>query len=109
MPGGSDVGANIRELNASKTKRPMKQKVAIALSEARRAGTKSVGSPPKKTGVGEDKWIQGAIKKPGALHEQLGVPQGKKIPAKKLSEAASKGGKIGQRARLAQTLGKMRK
>ena len=52
------------------------------------------------------KWIAGAIKKPGALHKQLGVPQGKKIPAKKLEAAASKGGKLGQRARLAKTLKK---
>ena len=49
-------------------------------------------------------WIQGAIKKPGALHKDLGVPQGKPIPAKKLAVAAEKGGKVGQRARLAQTL-----
>ena len=49
-------------------------------------------------------WIQGAIKKPGALHKQLGVPKGKKIPAEKLATAAKKSGKLGQRARLAQTL-----
>jgi hypothetical protein len=49
-------------------------------------------------------WIAGAIKKPGALHKQLGVPQGQKIPAKKLAAAANKGGKLGQRARLAETL-----
>lgn len=49
-------------------------------------------------------WIQGAIKKPGALHKQLGVPKGKKIPAEKLATAVKKGGKLGQRARLAQTL-----
>ena len=51
-----------------------------------------------------DKWIQGAIKKPGALHKQLGVPAGQKIPAKKLASAASKPGKLGKRARLAETL-----
>ena len=50
------------------------------------------------------KWIAGAIKHPGALHKQLGVPQGEKIPAKKLAKAADAGGKLGQRARLAQTL-----
>lgn len=50
------------------------------------------------------KWIQGAIDKPGALHEQLGVPRGKKIPAAKLNAAAKKGGKLGKRVRLAQTL-----
>lgn len=49
-------------------------------------------------------WIQGAIGKPGALHEQLGVPKGKKIPVSKLNAAAKKGGKLGQRARLAKTL-----
>lgn len=49
-------------------------------------------------------WIQGAIKHPGALHEQLGVPKGKKIPTKKLNAAAKKGGTLGHRARLAQTL-----
>lgn len=54
-------------------------------------------------------WIAGAIKKPGALHKSLGVPMGEKIPAKKLSEAAEKGGKLGKRARLAQTLKRLNK
>ena len=54
------------------------------------------------------KWIQKAIKKPGALRQQLGVKKGQNIPRKKLAAAAKKGGKLGQRARLAQTLGKMR-
>lgn len=49
-------------------------------------------------------WIAGAIKKPGALHTSLGVPQGKKIPAGKLAAAAKKPGVVGKRARLAQTL-----
>jgi len=49
-------------------------------------------------------WIQSAIKKPGALKKELGVPEGKKIPAKKLAAAAKKPGKMGQRARLAETL-----
>lgn len=54
-------------------------------------------------------WIKGAIKKPGALHEELGVPAGKKIPAKKLAAAAKKPGKLGQRARLAETLKGLKK
>jgi hypothetical protein len=49
-------------------------------------------------------WIAGAIKKPGALHKQMGVPQGQPIPGKALAKAASAGGKLGQRARLAETL-----
>jgi hypothetical protein len=49
-------------------------------------------------------WIDEAIKKPGALKKSLGVPAGKTIPAAKLSKAAKAPGKMGQRARLAQTL-----
>ena len=51
-----------------------------------------------------EKWIQHAISRAGALHKQLGVPQGEKIPAKKLAKAAKAPGKLGQRARLAKTL-----
>lgn len=54
-------------------------------------------------------FIKGAIKKPGALHEQLGVPKGQKIPASKIAKAAGAGGKLGQRARFAETLAKLRK
>jgi hypothetical protein len=53
-------------------------------------------------------WIKDAIKKPGALRKELGVKEGQKIPAKKLAAAAKKPGKLGQRARLAQTLKKMK-
>jgi hypothetical protein len=54
-------------------------------------------------------WIEKAIKHPGALHEKLGVPQGQKIPKKKIEAAAKKGGTLGKEARLAETLGKMKK
>lgn len=50
------------------------------------------------------KWIQKAIKHPGALHKELGVKQGTKIPAGKLNAAAKKGGTEGKRARLAKIL-----
>jgi hypothetical protein len=53
---------------------------------------------------GSAKFIQEAIKKPGALRKSLGVKKGEKIPASKLAAAAKKPGKMGQRARLAQTL-----
>ena len=53
---------------------------------------------------GKKNWIAGAIKKPGALRKELGVKKGEKIPAKKLAAAAKKPGKLGQRARLAETL-----
>lgn len=54
-------------------------------------------------------WIKGAIKHPGALHRELGIPEGKKIPTSKLNKAAKAGGKLGKRARLAKTLKKLGK
>jgi len=56
-----------------------------------------------------EKWIQKAIKKPGALHKELGVPAGKKIPSSKLAAAAKKPGKMGKQARLAETLKSLKK
>jgi hypothetical protein len=55
------------------------------------------------------KWIKGAIKHPGALRAELHVKKGEKIPAKKLAAAAEKPGVEGKRARLAETLKKMKK
>lgn len=49
-------------------------------------------------------WIKGAIEKPGSLRKALGAKEGKPIPAAKLAAAAKKPGKLGKRARLAQTL-----
>jgi len=49
----------------------------------------------------------GNYTKPG-MRKSLGVKAGEKIPAKKLSAAAKAPGKLGQRARLAQTLKKMK-
>lgn len=54
-------------------------------------------------------FIQNAIKKPGALHKDLRIAQGKKIPPAKIAMAVKKGGKIGARARFAETLAKLRK
>jgi hypothetical protein len=54
-------------------------------------------------------WIAKMHMKKGALHKEMGVAEGKKIPAKKLAKAAGKGGKLGKRARLAETLKKMHK
>ncbi len=46
----------------------------------------------------------------GALHRELGVPEGQKIPAKKIEKAAhSDDPKLAQRARLAETLKKLNK
>jgi len=64
-----------------------------------------------------EKWIQKAIKQPGALKKELGVPEGEKIPKAKLNAVIgdlSKKAKEGelnkkelrtlQRANLAKTL-----
>ena len=68
-------------------------------------GPKAKGSREGSVIKAKDgKWIQKAIKKPGALRASLGVKKGKDIPAKKLAKAAKAKGKLGQRARLAETL-----
>ena len=58
-------------------------------------------------------WIEGMNggkgPKKGALHKALGIPEGSKIPKAKVTKAAAKGGTIGKEAKLAQTLGKLRK
>ncbi len=50
-------------------------------------------------------WIAGATKNKGALHRNLGVPEGQKIPAAKLASAAnSSSPTIRKEAALAKTL-----
>lgn len=56
----------------------------------------------------DKKWIQKAIKHPGALSKKLGVPQEKNIPMTKLKKAAKSNNKTTTRqARLAMTLKKI--
>lgn len=54
-------------------------------------------------------WISGAIKRPGQLHRDLGVPQDQKIPVAALQRALSGayGPAVKKRAQLARTLKKM--
>jgi hypothetical protein len=60
--------------------------------------------------MAKEKWIQGAIKHPGALHKSLHVKEGEKIPASKLKKAEhSKNPTTRKRAQLAETLKKMHK
>ena len=58
--------------------------------------------------MSEEKWISNAIKKLGALRRSLHVKSGHKIPEKKLEVASHKPGLMGKRARLAETLAKLR-
>lgn len=57
----------------------------------------------------DGKWIQGAIKHPGSLRKSLHVKKDENIPEKKLKKAEHAKGKLGKRARLAETLKKMHK
>jgi len=64
--------------------------------------------PENRKSGGKTKWIQSAIKHPGALHKALHVPAGEKIPAKKLEKAAhSDNPKLAKQANLAKTLSRM--
>lgn len=87
---------------------PVNKKTKVSLTRDKELGATKMKKGGKVKAKG-GKWIQSAIKKPGALRSALGVKKGQKIPAGKLAAAAKKPGKMGQRARLAQTLGKMRK
>jgi hypothetical protein len=56
------------------------------------------------------KWIQKAIKHPGALHKELHVPIGKKIPEAKLEKAShSSNPRMRKQVNLARTLRGLRK
>ena len=87
----------------------MKSRGMGAISPSKMPGAKKITRKDNPNEVdsyaeGGKTWIKDAIKKPGALRAALGVKEGKTIPAKKLETAAKKPGKMGQRARLAQTL-----
>jgi hypothetical protein len=55
------------------------------------------------------RWIQTIHIRKGALHRQLGIPVGEKIPVSLLHEVEHEPGKLGHRARLALTLRRLRK
>ena len=55
-------------------------------------------------------WIQGAVKRPGALRKKLGVKKGENITAAQLNQASkSKNPRTRKQANLAKTFKKMRK
>lgn len=78
-----------------------------SISDGSLEGTRPTGGRlARKNGGGN--WIKDAIKHPGALHRELHIPEGEKIPAKKLKKAEhSDDPKLAKRARLAETLGRM--
>lgn len=61
----------------------------------------------KRAEKSEGKWMQHAVKRPGALRRKLHVKAGQKIPAKKLTKAAhSKNPLLKKEAVLAKTFKK---
>ena len=91
----------------STSAKPMKTKRSVYRGGGAVKNNRGMGVALKSGGrikAKDGNWIQKAIKKPGSLRASLGVKKGNKIPAKKLNAAAKKGGKLGQRARLAKTL-----
>jgi len=77
-------------------------KQAIGKGEMSLAGT--------ELGEEKEKWIQKAVKHPGALRKKLGAKEGEPIPAGKLEKAThSKDPTTARQARLAQTLRKINK
>ena len=91
----------------STSAKPMKTKRSVYRGGGAVKNNRGMGVALKSGGrikAKDGNWIQKAIKKPGALRASLGVKKGQDIPAKKLNAAAKKGGKLGQRARLAKTL-----
>lgn len=60
--------------------------------------------------MGKEKWIQGLHMKKNALHKELKIPEGKKIPEAKIKKAEhSDNPTLRKRANLADTLKKMHK
>ena len=99
------AGSKLKRANALMTRAK-----AVSDIKSSKAASKSARSEYREEAMYEaKKWIQAAIKKKGALSKQLGVPEKENIPAGKLAAAAEKGGKLGKRARLAQTLRKLHK
>lgn len=54
-------------------------------------------------------FIKAAIKRPGALHRALHIPQGQHIPLAQIEKASHAPGRLGREARFAQTLASFNK
>jgi hypothetical protein len=104
--GATDTGAYYQE----QVETLKGAKGSVSLTPDKQLGATKMSKDGSKISKAKGgKWIQKAIKKPGALRKSLGAKKGEPIPAGKLAAAAKKPGKMGQRARLAQTLKKMKK
>jgi hypothetical protein len=110
------VTRNVKDANASEFGRPhdggyahggaanfRKQMHADVAEDKRLARHMKSSRSHKRNGGGQ--FIQNAIKHPGALHEELHVPKGQKIPTKKLAKTTrSDNPKLAKRAKFAEEL-----
>lgn len=90
-------------------KSALKKETGGSVSDGTLQGTRPTGGRLARKQGGSAHWIKGAIKHPGALHKELHVPKGEKIPEKKLMKAEHSSNKMeAKRAHLAETLKEMR-
>jgi hypothetical protein len=109
-PGWSKGGARIGPTGTTKRGPARYAKLPQHVPKREGAMASSTDRLASKMAASKKKnWMQGAVKHPGALHRQLGVPANQKIPAARLSAAAnSNNALLARRARLAQTFAKFR-
>ena len=106
-----DLKGKQSKLDANKNGKIDKEDFKLLKSKKKSEMKEGKSSPfAKEVKEGGKKWIQKAIhpSKKGSLKKALGVKKDETIPAGKLKAAAKKGGKLGQRARLAMTLKKLK-
>lgn len=108
---------DINKRNGDKIKNVKFHKNGEWYQDDEKGGRKLGGKVPEgatvkkiETKESKEKWIQKAIdpSKKGSLKKALGVKKDETIPADKLKSATKKKGKIGQKARLALTLKKLK-
>lgn len=70
----------LREIHLAALRNPNSKVASLSSAEGRVALARKMA----------DKWIEDAIKRPGRVHEYLGIPEGTKIPMGKLDAAIAK-------------------
>lgn len=97
-----------KALHSHFEKEPHLKKLGAKASDLREGEPHRESGSEMRRAKGGRMWIQGAIKHPGALHKQLGIAKGKKIPLSRLKKAEhSKSPLLRKRAYLAETLKKL--
>lgn len=95
------VDTDMKDIKRGKTQTPAQK----FFSEPIEASPEKPSLNQKIEKAKSGKWIQGAIKHPGALHKTLKVPMGEKIPVQKIEKAEKSSNPLTRkRADLAMTL-----